>query len=58
MVLPLSVRYAVTGHAVTGHAVTGHAVTVTNYRFKWCSVVINVIFNTCFGSVICYIGKF
>jgi hypothetical protein len=22
------------------------------------SVVINVIFNTCFGSTICYIGKF
>jgi hypothetical protein len=23
-----------------------HAITVTNYRFTWCSVVINVTFNT------------
>jgi hypothetical protein len=23
-----------------------------------CSVVINVIFNTCFGSIVCYIGEF
>jgi hypothetical protein len=35
-VLPLSVQYAVTCHAIA----------VTNYNFTWCSVVINVIFNT------------
>jgi hypothetical protein len=35
-----------------------HAITVANYPFTWCSVVINVISNSCFGSVICYIGKF
>jgi hypothetical protein len=35
-----------------------HAITVTNYRFRWCSAVINVICNTCFGSVICYTSKF
>jgi hypothetical protein len=31
---------------------------VTNYSFTWCSVATNVIFNTCFGNIICYIGKF
>jgi hypothetical protein len=35
-----------------------HAITVTKYRFAWCSVDINVSFNTCFGNIICYIGKF
>jgi hypothetical protein len=25
--------------------------------FMWCNVVINVIFITCFDSIICYIGK-
>jgi hypothetical protein len=35
-----------------------HAITVRNYHFTWCSIVINVIFNTCFGSILCYIGKF
>jgi hypothetical protein len=25
-----------------------HAITLTNYRFKWCSVVINVIFQYLF----------
>jgi hypothetical protein len=30
---------------------------VTNYHFAWCSVVINVIFNTCFGSTNCHKGK-
>jgi hypothetical protein len=34
------------------------AIAVTNYRFTWCSVVIKVICNTCFGSIICYVGKF
>jgi hypothetical protein len=24
----------------------------------WCNVVTNMIFNTCFGSIICYLGKF
>jgi len=43
LVLLLSVRYAVACHAIT---------------LTWCSVVINVIFNTCFSSIICYIGKF
>jgi hypothetical protein len=40
------------------YAVTCHTITVTNYRLTWCGVVINVIFNTCFSSIICYIGKF
>jgi hypothetical protein len=48
LVLLLSVQYAVACHAIT----------VTNYCFTWCSVVINVIRNICFGSIICYIGKF
>jgi hypothetical protein len=26
--------------------------------FMWCSVVVIVIFNTCFSSIVCYIGKF
>jgi hypothetical protein len=32
----------------------------TNYHSTWCSVVINVIYNTCFGSrdIVCYIGNF
>jgi hypothetical protein len=30
---------------------------VTDYCFKWCRVMM-VIFNTCFGSIICHIGKF
>jgi hypothetical protein len=48
LVLLLLVRYVVTHHVIT----------VTNYHFTWCSVVMNVIFNTCVGSIICYIGKF
>jgi hypothetical protein len=48
LVLLLSVRYAVACHAIT----------VTNYRFTWCSVLINVVFNACFGSTICHMGKF
>jgi hypothetical protein len=40
------------------YAVSCHTITVTNYHFMWCSIVINVIFSTCFGSIICYIGKF
>jgi hypothetical protein len=40
------------------YAVTCHTITVTNYCFVGCSVVTDVIFNTCFGSIICYIGKF
>jgi len=48
LVLILSVRYMVAYHAIT----------VTNYHFKWSSVVINVMFNTRFGSIICYIGTF
>jgi hypothetical protein len=48
LVLLLSVLYAVACHAIT----------VTNYCFTWCSVVIKAILNTCFGSIICYIGKF
>jgi hypothetical protein len=36
--------------------VTYHAITVTNYHFI-CSVVINAIFNTRFGSIICHIDK-
>jgi hypothetical protein len=32
----LSVRYAVACHAIT----------VTNYHFTWCTLVLNVIFNT------------
>jgi hypothetical protein len=35
-----------------------HTITVTDYRFTWCSVVMNVIFNTCFVSVIYHIGKY
>jgi hypothetical protein len=31
---------------------------VTNYCFLRCSVVIKAIVNTCFSSIICYIGKF
>jgi hypothetical protein len=31
---------------------------LTNYSFTWCSLLINVIFNTCFSSVICYIGRY
>jgi hypothetical protein len=34
------------------------AITVTDYHFTWCSVVVNAIFNTCFGSITCYVGKF
>jgi hypothetical protein len=48
LVLLLSVRYTVACNTIT----------VANYHLMWCSVVINMIFNTCFGSVICYIGKF
>jgi hypothetical protein len=40
------------------YAVTCHATTVTNCHFMWCSVVINVICNTYFSSISCYIGKF
>jgi hypothetical protein len=36
LVLLLSVWYAVACHSIT----------VTNYRFTWCTVVINVMFNT------------
>jgi hypothetical protein len=28
------------------YAVACHAITVTNYRFTWCIIVINVMFNT------------
>jgi hypothetical protein len=28
------------------YAITCHVITVTNYHFTWCSVVINVMFNT------------
>jgi hypothetical protein len=38
--------------------VTSHAITVIDYCFTWCSVVINVIFNTCYSSIVCHIGKF
>jgi hypothetical protein len=27
------------------YAIACHAITVTNYRFTWCNVVINVMFN-------------
>jgi hypothetical protein len=40
------------------YAAVCHAVTVTNCLFTWFSVVINVIFNTYFNSIICYTGKF
>jgi hypothetical protein len=30
---------------------------LTIYHFTWCSVVINVIFNTCFSSFICFNGQ-
>jgi hypothetical protein len=40
------------------YAVTCRAITVKNYHFIWCTVVINVIFNPCFGSIICHISKF
>jgi hypothetical protein len=40
------------------YVLTCHTITVTNYHFMWCSAVTNVIFNTGFGSVIFYIGKF
>jgi hypothetical protein len=40
------------------YVATSHIITVTNYHFTWCTVVINVIFNTCFRIVICYICKF
>jgi hypothetical protein len=36
IVLLLSVQYAIACHAIT----------VTNYHFMWCSVVIEVMFNT------------
>jgi hypothetical protein len=39
------------------HAVACHAITATNYHVMLCSVVINAIFNTCFSSIIFYIGK-
>jgi hypothetical protein len=32
------------------YAVTCKAIAVTDYHLLWCSVVINVIFNTCFGK--------
>jgi hypothetical protein len=48
LVLLLSVRYAVTCDAFT----------LTNYKFTWCSEVISIIFNSCFGSISCYVGKF
>jgi hypothetical protein len=35
-----------------------HTITVTKKHFTCCSVVLNVMFNTCFGSTICYTGKF
>jgi hypothetical protein len=34
-----------------------HAITVANYNLT-CSVVIYMIFNTCFGNITCCIGKF
>jgi hypothetical protein len=40
------------------YAVTCQVITVKNYHFTWCSVVKNVIFNTCFSSTICYVGIF
>jgi hypothetical protein len=40
------------------YVVVCHAITVTNYYYIWCSVMINEIFSTCFGSIICFIGKF
>jgi hypothetical protein len=39
-----------------GCAVACHTITVTNYRFMWCSVVINV--NLFWRSIVCYGGKF
>jgi hypothetical protein len=47
LVLLLSTQYAVACHAI-----------VTNYCFTWWCVVTKVIFNICFGCIICYIGKF
>jgi hypothetical protein len=40
------------------YAVTRHAITFRNYLFMWWSAVVKVMFNTCFSSVMYYIGKF
>jgi hypothetical protein len=40
------------------YAATCHTITLTNYHFTWCSGVINVIFNICFGIITYHISKF
>jgi hypothetical protein len=43
-------------HLPVQYVVACLSITITNDCFTCCSVVIDVIFNTCFGTVICYIG--
>jgi hypothetical protein len=38
------------------YVVTCHTIIVTNYCFTWCSAKGD--FDTCFGSIISYMGKF